>query len=1488
MAPGKKASGGQASGGRPSSPSTSPELVDALLLGAPCPLALLGADERFLRVNRAFAATFGQEPDGFRGKAVAEALGGPWDLALRGAFAALTGPEPAPPIEVSTEDELTGRRFEATCYRLEGADGFGLALREVSPLAARTPGRALPAGPEPAATGRTPWPRVDAMPALVVEIAPDGTPVRFNERWFEYTGLEEAMSMAGGWRAALHPDDLPLATRVARGDPALGGDSWESEFRLRRADGVYRWHLARHVAERDETGAIVRWVGTAVDIDDRKRAEEAVERSEQRYRSLGETVAALVMETAEDGRALWCNGAYLEYSGLSAEEFLGYGWMQLVYPDDAAGFPASMTEVGESWTAEVRLRRADGQYRWHLGRVNRVANPVEETTWVCTAVDIHDRKVAEEALQRSEDVFRQLGDALPVLVSITGADTELRYLSKRWSEYTGLPPEELHEMKSNLALLHPDDRERAAAVRRPPASETEQRVEVRIRRYDGEYRWHWLQVVPVRGHRGDVRFWTGVAVDIHDRKLAEERLQRHTGQLRALAEAATAINSREAVGHVLAGLTKRARIMIGANAAITTVAQDGDWAHATSAISLADREASREPWEALAVDEEVVELVRAEDKSVRMTRAETEHHLAFARHKVGPAKVRGWLAAPLVGSDGRNLGLIQLTDRSEGEFDETDEAIVEQLARFAATTIEKSLLLEEVEGARIRLETVFEQMPAGVVIVDAATGEVVFSNRRGAQILPYAARGENYLDTMSRWRRTLHGAEVLPPDRWPITRALHGEVVRDEIHTFDRGDNELGMLSLSASPIHDESGNIVAGIVTFVDVTEQEAAREALRLSEDRYRTLTETIPLAVFTVDAMADCDYVNQGWLTYTGNAPGDDVNDGWKRSLHPDDVPQVDAVWDMAVETGGPVDVEYRLRRADGVYRWHLERAEPLRDPSGTLRGWIGHATDIHDQKLAAEREQLLAEVGRQLAMSLDLRETLERVAACAVPNLGDFCLVDVLAEDGSAQRVAAAHADPGQAEFVAMAMEIGPRTGTDNPVARVLRSGKPEVVFEPEGALEALLGDDEEARRHAEGAKVAGFMILPLRAHGNVLGAITFVNTDEARPLGPDQASLAEEIADQAALAMANARLFARTQETAAQLAASEERYRMLVEATPTNVSLIDPEGRTIFRNRTLQRYTGMGVSDTLPFEWLEKVHPDDWHEVRKGWDRAVATGEQGAFEFRLRGADDTYRWHLSERVPIVDADGVVTSWLVVSVDIDQVKQAQEALERANALKDEFLGLVSHELRTPLTGILGNAQILLRHWDRMDPEARAGSLDDIRGEAQRLQRLVENMLVLAGIEGRGEVATEPLLVQRVIPHIVKAHCARHPSREVRMDIDEDVSPVEASPTYFDQVLANLLSNAEKYSPSNALIDVTVRAGNGVVEVRVFDRGVGITDDEIDYIFRPFFRSARTAATAAGAGLGLAVCKRLLDAQGGRIWAAKREGGGTEFGFALPTDE
>jgi signal transduction histidine kinase len=228
-----------------------------------------------------------------------------------------------------------------------------------------------------------------------------------------------------------------------------------------------------------------------------------------------------------------------------------------------------------------------------------------------------------------------------------------------------------------------------------------------------------------------------------------------------------------------------------------------------------------------------------------------------------------------------------------------------------------------------------------------------------------------------------------------------------------------------------------------------------------------------------------------------------------------------------------------------------------------------------------------------------------------------------------------------------------------------------------------------------------------------------------------------------------------------------------------------------------------------------------------------------------------------------------------------RKTETALKEALVLRNEFLGLVSHELRTPMTIIRGLASVLERQdLERDDLRAVYG---DLRDESERLYWLIENMLRLARAEAGQTPEADDLLLPRTLRSIVERLKRNHPALEVRLEPPPSETIVSAIETYVEQILHNLLQNAAKYNKRGASVDISTRIGSDSVEIRVADRGIGVKDREA--VFQPFQREEGAEKRAGGLGLGLAVCKALVEAQGGRIWVEERAGGGSEFCFTLP---
>ena len=277
-----------------------------------------------------------------------------------------------------------------------------------------------------------------------------------------------------------------------------------------------------------------------------------------------------------------------------------------------------------------------------------------------------------------------------------------------------------------------------------------------------------------------------------------------------------------------------------------------------------------------------------------------------------------------------------------------------------------------------------------------------------------------------------------------------------------------------------------------------------------------------------------------------------------------------------------------------------------------------------------------------------------------------------------------------------------------------------------------------------------------------------------------------------------------------------------------------------------------------------------------------------WEIIVERPDGGRRTVLPHPTPLIDDEGSLIGAVNVLVDISEQAAMRTELAMALQAKDDFLGQVSHELRTPLTQLIGNAHHLTRPDRVIDDATRQESLHEILAQSQRMQRLIDNMSVLSRLERGILPELEPQLLQRVAGATLEEFIRRHPATTVAADLPVDLPAVDSNPATIDQVLWNLLTNAQKYGPSEGPVAVTALAEGGEVAVVVRDNGPGIDVRELEELFQPYYRSPRTAARNPGLGLGLSVCKILVESQGGRIWAMPLRPRGLEVGFALPISQ
>ncbi len=296
--------------------------------------------------------------------------------------------------------------------------------------------------------------------------------------------------------------------------------------------------------------------------------------------------------------------------------------------------------------------------------------------------------------------------------------------------------------------------------------------------------------------------------------------------------------------------------------------------------------------------------------------------------------------------------------------------------------------------------------------------------------------------------------------------------------------------------------------------------------------------------------------------------------------------------------------------------------------------------------------------------------------------------------------------------------------------------------------------------------------------------------------------------------------------------------------------------------------------------VERTYADILGQVDDPDDEAPGLGVAGGpVELQAKGAEE--RWIEISTYPVArraDSPETGLETIVMLRDVTVARQSQ-------AIRDTFIGVLSHELRTPVTTIFAGSKVLAREEDQLPEETRREIFADIAVESERLHRLVEDVIAMTRFgEGEGEVGTEPVLIQRILPAVIRSEEVRWPGVTFALDLPPGLPTAVADPTYVEQVVRNLLSNAAKYGGAGTTVRVEASTDGDEVTVAIGDDGPGFPVDEADRLFELFFRSPQTAASAAGAGIGLFVCARLIKAMGGRIGATPRPGGGSTFWFTL----
>ncbi|HEX5415314.1 MAG TPA: ATP-binding protein [Chloroflexota bacterium] len=402
-------------------------------------------------------------------------------------------------------------------------------------------------------------------------------------------------------------------------------------------------------------------------------------------------------------------------------------------------------------------------------------------------------------------------------------------------------------------------------------------------------------------------------------------------------------------------------------------------------------------------------------------------------------------------------------------------------------------------------------------------------------------------------------------------------------------------------------------------------------------------------------------------------------------------------------------------------------------------------------------------------------------------------------------------------------------------------------------------------------MTSFLGGPISRGDVVYGNLYLTDRLGAAEFTAEDAELLRLLARQSAIAIENAQRFARARIERTSLEAIFDSLRDAVFTT-------DPDGRVVRLNRQARDWAPDGALGQ-PAELVFPLVDELGRPVAEGkpLDRPREAEQPETFLGTAEGVMIPVE-HLV--APILDPDGQVQGSVQVLRDLRPQREVEQ-------LKANIISLVSHELRTPLSHIKGYASSLLQPDVQWDDATQRDFIAGIERQADRLARLIGDLLEISRLDAGGTAKLEPIaiapvaLVQRGLRQ-AGPNATGHP---IRTDIPPDLPFVRADPAHLERVLSNLIENAAKYSPDGAPINVAVSATGDFVTFAVADRGSGLTGEEQSHLFERFYRSPRVKHRTPGTGLGLAICKEIVQAHGGTIWAESAEGEGSTFRFTLP---
>ncbi len=824
--------------------------------------------------------------------------------------------------------------------------------------------------------------------------------------------------------------------------------------------------------------------------------------------------------------------------------------------------------------------------------------------------------------------------------------------------------------------------------------------------------------------------------------------------------------------------------------------------------------------------------------------------------------------------------------------------------------------------AELRVQSAALHAAANAIAITNRNGTIEWVNPAFSQLTGYTleeARGNNPRVLRSGQQDPTYYAQL-----WQTI--LSGEVWRGRLINR-RKDGQTYTEEMTITPVRDAAGAISHFVAVKEDITERMQAEASLREATRELQTAQQIAHLGSWKLD-LTLLDDVNRNALHWSdecfrifGYEPGEVpvTNELFFERVHPDDRSAITAAVARAIREHSPYDIQHRIVLRDGAERMVRERADLIYDPDeGRPRGLVGTVQDITAEYRAMRRQRLLAEASSVFAEAMtDFPTLLQRIARHVGEATGDACTVRLLSQDGSLlEPIASYHTDPALDAAIRSIMPVTQTvdSGMWRPVVRGLRSTR--VDLEP-GEIPSDASPEQAAFMQQH--HVRTIIRVPLIADRIVIGGMSLIRYGRTEPIDAADELLLTDFAARAAIAIQNARLHERVKLERDRVTQLQALTSSLAQAvTPEDVAetctrhaaaavgavaggiVVLDEARSglKFIHAIGFAHDGIGslppiaLSASVPLAEVVRTKRPVWIEDRVSYRQRYATTTQESIPPPAA----------TLAVPLLTSGGQVLGSMGLdfesarvidaaqrSVLLTMADQCAQALERARLYeaeqrsrsiaelavhaRDEFLSIAAHELKTPVTVISLAAQTLSRGDTLSAADRLSRSMRTLQSGASRLTRLTEDLLDVARLQtGRLKIRAEELDVAELVHRVVTPYDARlSAGQKLEMEAPVGSFKVMADQDRVQQVLTNLLDNAIKYSPDGGTIRIRIQPQVDGCVVRVEDQGIGLPAGSQESIFQPFGRAVNAALSGIpGTGLGLYICRQIIESHGGRLWA------------------